>query len=151
MPSPAGEGVAFEYQRVDAQRPSHAPHFVLEKEAQRFDDAQVHLFGKSAHVVVRLDGRRRAVHRHGFDDIRIDGSLCQPLDVFDGFRFRVEDLDEVAADDFAFRFGVGDAAQVAQKLLPGLYSLDVEPHVTVGASTSVNSFLRSRPVSTKMQ
>ena len=116
----------------DAERTPHAAHLVLEEQPQRLDDAQIHLLGQAAHVVVRLDGGRGSVDRAGLNDVGINRTLCQPLHILDLLRLLVEDLHEVASDDFALGLGVGHARQVAEELRPGLDPLDVEPHVLVG-------------------
>ena len=116
----------------NAHRTAHAAHLVLEQQAQRLDDLQVHLLGKAADVVVRLDRGRRAVDRTRLDHIRIDRTLRQPLDVLDLNGLLVENLHEVAADDLALPLGVRNARQIAQELGRGIHALDVQPHVLIG-------------------
>jgi hypothetical protein len=108
----------------NAHRTAHAAHLVLEQQAQRLDDLQVHLLGKPADVVVRLDRGRRAVDRTRLDHIRIDRTLRQPLDVLDLNGLLVENLHEVAADDLALPLGVRNARQIAQELGRGIHALD---------------------------
>ena len=115
----------------DAQRAAHAAHLVLEQKTQRLDDLQVHLLGKTAHIVVRLDRGRRSVHRARLDDVGIDRTLRQPPHVADLHGLLVEYLDEVAADDLALLLGLGNPGQVAEELRTGLDALDVETHVLV--------------------
>ncbi len=45
----------------------------------------------------------------GLDDIGIDRSLGQKGEIAEFFGFFLEDADKQVADDFAFRFGVGNA------------------------------------------
>ena len=49
----AGEGVAADEARRQAQLAAKRAHLVLEELAQRFDQFQAHLFGQAADVVVR--------------------------------------------------------------------------------------------------
>jgi len=72
-------------------------HLVLEQLAQGLDELQLHLFGQAAHVVVRLDGGRRAFVRDGFDDVRVQGSLHQVVGAAQLVRFLIEHGDEFAA------------------------------------------------------
>ena len=116
----------------NAHRTTHTAHLVLEQQAQRLDDPEVHLLGKPADVVVRLDRGRRAVDRTRLDHIRIDRTLRQPLDVLDLNGLLVENLHEVAADDLALPLGVRNARQIAQELGRGIHALDVQPHVLIG-------------------
>ena len=73
----------------------------------------MHLFGQSSHVVMTLDDLARDVER--FDAVGIDGSLCQPLRPFNLAGFGIEDLDEVAANDFALLLRVGNAGEVIEE------------------------------------
>ena len=66
--------------RRQSQVSANLTHFVLEQVAQGFDQSKWHFFRQAAHVVVRLDGRRRALHGHRFDHIRVQGSLHQVAD-----------------------------------------------------------------------
>ncbi len=59
------------------------------------------IFGQAAHVVVRLDRGRGAVHRAGLDHVGVDRALRQPAHVGELLRLLVEHLHEVAADDLA--------------------------------------------------
>ncbi len=60
---------------------------------------------------VRFTGCRRG----GFDDVRVDGTLRQPFNVFQLQRFFVEHFDEHATDDFAFGFRIVLAFQRVRK------------------------------------
>ena len=94
---------------------AHAAHLVLEQPLQGFAELKVHLLWQSAHVVVALNHLARDVER--LDAIGIDGALGQPLGVGNLLSLGIEDLHEVAAYDFAFLFGVGNAGQVSKELL----------------------------------
>ena len=125
------EGMAPDELLGDPERPTDTAHLVLEEQAQRFDDPEVHLFGQPADVVVRLDRRRGAVDRHRLDHVGIDCPLCQPAHVLDPDRLLVEYLDEIAADDLALGLGIAHAGQVTQELVAGLHTLDVQAHVLI--------------------
>ena len=52
----SGERMPSDQFVLDAQSTAYAAYLILEQRAQRLHDLQVHLFRKSAHIVVRLDG-----------------------------------------------------------------------------------------------
>ena len=54
-------------------------HLVLEQQAQRLDELEVHLLGQPADVVVRLD--RRGIGRAGLDDVGVERPLDEELRV----------------------------------------------------------------------
>ena len=67
--------------------------------------------------------------RCGFDDIRVDGSLRQPFNIFQLQRFFVEHFDEHAADDFTFGFRIVLAFQRVQEALLAFHVNDVQTEV----------------------
>lgn len=75
----------------DPERTADAAHLVLEEQAQRFDDPEVHLLGQPADVVVRLD-RRRGPLPTPTRSRRDRSSLRQPAHVLDPDRLVVEYL-----------------------------------------------------------
>jgi hypothetical protein len=56
----AGEGVAADDVRRQAQLAAQGADLVLEQLAQRLDQLQLHAVGQAADIVVALDGDRRA-------------------------------------------------------------------------------------------
>ena len=62
----------------------------------------------------------------GFDHVRIDSSLCQPLNVFQLQRFFVEHFNEYAADDLTFRFRIVLAFQRVEETLFAFNVNDVQ-------------------------
>ena len=94
-----------------------AAHLILEKQAKRLDDFEIHFFGQSADVVVRFDRGRRSVYRCRLDDIGVDRPLSQPFYIGELHRFAVEYFDEVAADDLALLFGICRSGQIGEKLV----------------------------------
>src|SRR5579864_8982498 len=66
-----------------------------------------------------LDDLRGAAHRARLNDIGIERSLHQPLDVafllFDAQGFLLEDSYEFRADDFALGFGVGNSGETGEE------------------------------------
>ncbi len=109
---------------VDAQRAAHGAHLVLEKEAQRLADLEVHAFGKAADVVVALDDS--AGDRQAFDAVGVDGALGEPAHTFDAAGFLVEHFHEICADDFAFPLGVGHSGKVGEELLGSVHAFHVK-------------------------
>ena len=65
------EGVTVDHFSGKAEFDAEFADFVLEEVAQRFEELQVKRVGKTAHVVVRLDGLRLLrLGAGGFDDVR---------------------------------------------------------------------------------
>ena len=56
----AGEGLALDDLVRQAERAADRAHFVLEEEAQRLDQLELHVVGQAADVVMRLDLLRGA-------------------------------------------------------------------------------------------
>jgi hypothetical protein len=107
--------------------------------------------GQPAHVVVRLDGGRRAFHRHRFDHVGVDGALPEPPDVLDAVRLHVEHVDERFADGLALGFRVGEAGEGAVEPAFGVDAHHVQAQFLVRMQHFLVLILRSRPLSTKMQ
>jgi hypothetical protein len=113
----------------DAEFAAYAAHFVFEKESQRLNKPEVHLFGQSSHVVVALydhtgDGK-------GLNHIGIDGALGKPLDVFELVRFTVEYVDEALAYHFAFLLGIDNSGKAGIEMLFGIDPYHVKPEAFV--------------------
>ena len=104
---------------------AHATHLILEQPLQRFAELQLHIFGKSAHVVVALDGH--AGDAQALDAVGIYGALCQPFRIGNLLCLGVEHLNEVAADNLTLLLRVGHAFKVLEEPLRGVYAYDVEP------------------------
>jgi len=51
---------------------------------------------------------RRSGNGQRFDDVGINRSLCQPLDIFQLKSFFLENIDKSLADDLSFPFGIGN-------------------------------------------
>lgn len=127
----AREWVATEEVWRDVEGSSDAAYFIFEEEAERLDELEVHLLGKTADVVVALDFARRTIDGGGLDDIWIDGALTEPACVFYLHCLGVEDLDEVGADDFAFLLRLGDTCEVGHETVGSVDTDDVEVHVFI--------------------
>ena len=107
--------------------PADRTNLVLEEGAERFDELELQVFGKPAHVVVALDvggtGSPAALH-----DIRVQGALHEVLDGLaarGGFEHErlgcaLEAADEFAADDLALLLRVAHAGEGAEKLVHGV-------------------------------
>ena len=76
----SGERLASDDLLRQAQLGADRPDLVLEQRAQRFDQFELQVLRQSAHVVVALDVRR-ALAAAGFDDVRVQRSLHQELDL----------------------------------------------------------------------
>ena len=103
---------------------SHAAHFIFEEPLQRFADAKVHLFGKSAHVVVTLDHLAGDVER--FDAVRVDRALRQPLGIGDLHRLGIEYIDKTGADDLTFAFRIFHAGQLSEEFFARIHSNHIQ-------------------------
>jgi len=118
----------------------------LEELAQRLDELELHVLQQSSDVVVRLDGRARALEADRLDDVRVQRSLQQPLDLALGLsallrelllrrsldlgRLGLEHLDEGVSDDLPLSLRVLDARQSAQEQVRGVD--DGEVHAELG-------------------
>ncbi len=117
----SGERVATDDRLGDAELAADVAYLVLEQGAQRLDQAELEVVGKSADVVVALDVGR-ALAAAGLDDIGIERALHEELDRRARSREHLtlgglEDPDELAADDLALLLGVGDAGEEAEELV----------------------------------
>ena len=88
-------------------------NFVLEELLERFNEAKLKVFRKSANIVVRL-------HHLGslsstFHDVGVDGALTQEFDAIEFASFFFENAYELAADDFALLFRVGNSSKLAEE------------------------------------
>ena len=110
--SGAWEGVSPDHFFGKPKFCAHPPNLVLEQVPQGFDQFKSQLCRQSTHVVVRLDGGSRSVRVGAtFDDIGVQGSLCQKAGIGDGPGFFPKDVDEGLADDFALSLRIGDTGQ----------------------------------------
>ena len=125
------ERVATEEVWRNVEGCSDAAHFIFEEEAERLDELEVHLFGKTADVVVALDFARRAIDGGGLDDVGVDGALAEPTRIFYFHCLGVEDLDEVGADDFTFLLRLCDTCEVGHEAVGRIDTDDVEIHVLI--------------------
>ena len=109
----AGEGMALDEVLGHAEGAAYGSHLVFEEEAQGLAEAQIHLLGEAADVVVALDGG--AGDGEALDAVGVDGALGEPLDVADLAGFLVEDVDEAFADDLALALGIGHSGELAEE------------------------------------
>ena len=64
-----------------------------------------------------------------FDDVGVNRSLCQPFDALQPLCFLVENLDELIADNLAFFFRVGDAAERGKEPFSRVHANNVDTQV----------------------
>src|SRR5881396_617606 len=112
----------------DAQHAPQVAHLVLEQLAQRLEQLEAHALGKTAHVVVALDGGGRAAHRYGLDDVRVERPLGEEGGVGDLPGLLLEHLDEGDADGAPLALGVLDVVQVLEETGRGIDVAHVELH-----------------------
>lgn len=100
-----GNGLTPDEEFRKPQLLAECAHFVFEEHPQGLDQSfEVNDSGKSADIVVALNDRSLTDSR--FNDIGIDGTLCQKVDLADLPPLILKDTDEFLADNFAF--GVPD-------------------------------------------
>ncbi len=103
---------------------------------------------------MRLDRDRRGAGRGtALDDVRVQRPLSQEARVGDRLGLLPEDFDERVADDFSLLFRIGDAGQSLQEKVGGVGDDQVylEMSTERGLHILRASFIRSSPLSTKMQ
>ena len=126
----AGEGVAVDHVVGQAEFEADFADFVFEELAQGFDQFELHVLGEAAHVVVGFDDVGAAgFGGGGFDHVRVDRALGEPVGVFQFGGFGVENVDEGVADDFALLLRVGFAGQPGEEVVFGVDADDADAHV----------------------
>src|SRR5262249_7136921 len=78
-----------------------SPDLVLEEEAKRLDELELHVGRKAADVVVALDRLGDAVLTAGLDHVRVERPLHEPPDLAELARLVLEDADELLSDPLA--------------------------------------------------
>ena len=91
------------------------PDLVLEQQAERLDQLELHVLGETADVVVALDGG--AVLGAGLDDVGVERPLDEIAGVGDATRGPLEDAHEQLADHLALVLGIGDALEGVEELV----------------------------------
>ena len=114
------EGVTVDEMFGHTHLATHTAHFVLEQPLEWFANLEVHLFGKTSHVVVTLDDLSGDVER--LDAVGIDGALCQPLRISNLHSFSIEDVDETSTDDFTLAFGFFHTSQFCEELFASIHT-----------------------------
>src|SRR5258706_6326931 len=123
-----GEGLAVDELVVEAQLLADLPDLVLEQLPQRLDQLELERLRQAADVVMALDHRRGAPHRGGLDHVGIERPLGQEVRLPHLIHGRLEDLDELPADDLALALRVGDALEPGQEALPRVDEQHLEAH-----------------------
>ena len=150
----AGERVAADEGRRQAELDAQRAHLVLEQLAQRLDQLQLHVLGQAADVVVALDHRRgAAAGRDALDHVRIERALGQERRALDLGRLAVEDVDEHAGR-WSCAWPRGRRRRPARRGIPSPHQRGSAGCCSgrgTGSRPRSASFRRSRPVSTKTQ
>ncbi len=121
----AGEGVAVHHGRGQTEGDAEFAHLVFEEVAQRLQQFEPQLLGQTTHVVVAFDGDGLlALGAAGFDHVRVDGALRQPLGTLAGSTtgdqlggLGLEHLNKFAPDDLALGLWIAHSGKLAKKLL----------------------------------
>src|SRR5690606_10280106 len=124
------ERMAIHHLARQAQLDTELAHLVLEQLPERFEELQIHLLGKTAHVVVALDDvRLTRLAAGGLDYVGIDRALREPLDAFELRRLLLEHFHEEPADDLALALRVHLSLECSEKALLGVDADDAHAHV----------------------
>ena len=127
-----GERVTSQQLRIQPHLAAYAAHLILEEHAQWLDDLEFHVVREPTDIVVAFyGGAGTARGGDALDDIRVDGTLSEPLDPLEESTLVVEDIDESGPDGLALAFRVGDTGQGGVELVGGADALDVQPHALV--------------------
>ncbi|MDT4821147.1 hypothetical protein FQZ97_543100 [compost metagenome] len=141
----AGERVAVDHLRRQAQGHAEFADFVLEQFTQRLQQLQVERVGQAAHVVVRLDGGGLAgLGACGFDDVGVNGALGQPLGALLLAGLVLEHFDEFTADDLALGFRIGHAGELAHELGGRVDVDDLHAHVLGEGLHNLLAFIQAQ-------
>ncbi len=128
----SGKRMAANQRGADAQPAADPADLVLEQEAQRLHNLEIHLLREASDIVVGLDYDSRAVHLCGLYHVGVNRALSEPFHVLDFSGGRVEYLDEVLADNLPLCFRVSDSAQISEKPFRCLNPSDIQSHTLVG-------------------
>ena len=112
----------------------------LKQLAKGLDELELHVVEESSDVVVRLDGRAGPLEADALDDIRVERSLKQPLDLsslsssvlellLQPCGLLLEDLDEGVSDDLALLLGVEDTLELAKEQLRRVDHSEVDAEI----------------------
>ena len=117
-----GNGCRLTMPRGRPELAAERAHLVLEELAQRLDQLKLHALGQAADVVVALDRRRRPLDRDALDHVRVQRALGEEarVAVLLAAFVRLEDVDELVADDLALLLGVFDARERIEEALRGV-------------------------------
>ena len=120
-----GERLALDDLGGQAELAPDRAHLVLEEEAQRLDQLELHIGGQAADVVVRLDlvGHAGILRRGALDHVGVEGPLRQELERPRPGGVRLEDADEGVADPPSLLLGVADPGEFFEEL-PGGVGVD---------------------------
>ena len=116
-----GERLPPDHPLRHAELLADAAHLVLEQQPQRLDELHLHVVGKAADVVVRLDRRGDALGAARLDHVAVQRPLHEPLDVAELPRLLLEDADELAADDLALLLRLLDAGEQLEEAVLRLH------------------------------
>ena len=81
---------------------------------------------------MRLDDCRGAVHLCRLHNVRINGTLSEPLHIFELMCFLLKHFHKVSAYDFAFCLRVGDSCKVGQEFIRSICNRHVQSHISIG-------------------
>ena len=91
-------------------------HFILEKLTQWLNKLHIHPLWQTAHIVVRLDGHRRATRKgNGFDHIRIQSTLRKEISPANTLSLIFKDIDEQTTNDLTLALWIGLTFQCGDK------------------------------------
>ena len=139
----AGEGLAADQILGQTQLTASLTDFVLEQVAQRLDQLlEVHGVRQAADVVVALDDGGLTAQT-ALDDIGVNSTLCEEIDLADLLCLFLKDADELLADDLALALRLGDTGQLCKVAVTGVHAdeVDVKAVGVAGAEDRADLFL----------
>ena len=119
----AGERLTIDHAVRQTESLADYSDLVLEQQLDRLYQLELQILGQTADVVMSL----YAVVR--FEDVGIDGSLCEELDAVELSSLLLKHADELGADDLALFFGLGNACELVEEAIHGVDIDEVRVHL----------------------
>ena len=142
----AGKGMAPNTHFVNTEGHSKLADLILEQFSEGLNELKLHGSGKTANIVVRLDGGTGSLVRYRFDDVGIKRALEEEVAgsslLDDAGSLLLEDLNEGGTDDLALLLGVLHVLEKIEEsvIWPELYSMcnNYAPFVVVNKQKYVD-------------
>ena len=113
-------------------------NFILVKSVERLNQLELHVFWKSTHVVVRLDGLSSICTR--LNHVCVKCSLCQEFHIFELACFVIKDIDKFVTDDLPFLLWIRHTSQFIKETFGSVCFNDIETKLTTKHVHNLVSF-----------